>query len=59
MTENVEEIKKVLKNHNYRLDSLLKDVIETFQLKKLCYQTRIEKQQGFNRITLHQKKRQV
>jgi len=52
MMENVEEIKKVLKDHNYRLDSLLKDVLEKFQLKKLCYQARIEKQQGYSTVEL-------
>ncbi len=52
MTKNVEEIKKVLKNHDYRLDSLVKDVMKKFQLKKLCYQARIEKQQGYSTVEL-------
>ena len=47
MRETTSEIKKVFDKHQYSIDSIVFDVMQTFKLKSIIQHTRFEKQEGY------------
>ncbi len=47
MRETTSEIKKVFDKHQYSIDSIVFDVMETFKLNSIVRHTRFEKQEGY------------
>lgn len=48
MRQDVNEIKKIVDNHPYFLDSIIADMFKMFNFKTLCWQAGAKKQEGYS-----------
>jgi hypothetical protein len=52
MRKSVKEIEAVLQNHGYSINIIICEVIKTFNLKRLCHQVGLEKQDGYDALEI-------
>jgi len=48
MREKTKEIEKVFLTHGFSINSIIRDVMETFNFRSLCYKAGFSKQQGYS-----------